>query len=191
MGDSAIVDVDAYSGQKFKGIVTKIASSNTSASGSASASDVTNYEVHIRLLPESYASLLTNNKRSPFRPGMNASVDIQTITHTNSLAVPINAVTTRVADATAQKENNKENASAVNTDEIQEVVFVVSADKKSVKKVAVKTAIQDINYIEVTSGLKAGDEVVSAPYNVVSKVLNDGAKIAIVPKEQLFDTAGN
>lgn len=100
LNDSALVEVDAYTNRKFRGIVTKIASSNTTAATSTQATsgtDVTNYEVHIRLLPESYRDLLkeSSSKSSPFRPGMNASADIQTKTHSGKLAVPINAVTTR------------------------------------------------------------------------------------------------
>ncbi len=210
--DSALVEVDAYSNRKFKGIVTKIASSNTTAAQAtlaAASTEVTNYEVHIRLLPESYNDLLTGKKSkvSPFRPGMNASADIQTKTHTNVLAVPINAVTTRdkkgenpnAAKADQKNNNNNENndnnnnndASPVNMEDLEEVVYVLQPDKTTVQKVKVKTDIQDINNIEIVSGLKPGDMVVTGPYNLVSKTLKDGDKVKVVPKEQLFEeTAG-
>ena len=201
LNDSALVEVDAYTNRKFKGIVTKIASSNTTAASSQSTStDVTNYEVHIRLLPESYRDLLDNSKGRafPFRPGMNASADIQTKTHLNALAVPINAVTTRDKNGdkqTAAKDKDKDAdnsnngpAAPVNEDDIEEVVFVLQADKITVKKVKVRTDIQDINYIEILGGLKAGEEVVTAPYNLVSKTLKDGDKVKVVPKEQLFES---
>ena len=203
LNDSASVEVDAYANKKFKGIVTKIASSNTSAAQTSltsnTSTEVTNYEVHIRLLPESYEDLLTENKSkvSPFRPGMNASADIQTKTHTNVLAVPINAVTTRDKkgdNPNATKDdkkanNNKDNVieTAVNLEDIEEVVYVLQPDNTTVKKVKVKTDIQDINYIEIVSGLKPGDMVVTGPYNLVSKTLKDGDKVKVVPKEQLFD----
>ncbi len=204
LDDSAIITVDAYTNRKFKGIVTKIASSNTTASISTqvSTTDVTNYEVHIRLLPESYKDLINDkNRRSfPFRPGMNASADIQTKTHSNVLAVPINAVTTREKNSDKQithkevkvdeKEdgNGDKDAQPVNEADIEEVVFVLQPDKVTVKKLKVKTDIQDINYIEIIEGLKGGEEVITGPYNVVSKTLKDGQKVKIVTKEQLFET---
>lgn len=205
LNDSALVEVDAYANRKFKGVVTKIASSNTTAAQSStvstvSSTEVTNYEVHIRLLPESYEDLLADErfKTSPFRPGMNASADIQTKTHNYVLAVPINAVTVRdkkgdkpVKDKNDEKENNnnenKQDDSPVNIEDLEEVVFALQSDRTTVRKVKVKTDIQDINYIEIVSGLKIGDEVVTGPYNLVSKTLKDGDKVKVVPKEQLFD----
>ena len=199
LGDSALVEVDAYNNRKFKGIVTQIASSNTSASAAASTSnDVTNYKVHIRLLRESYNDLFdaTRPRYFPFRPGMNASADIQTRTKNNVLAVSINAVTTRekgtdkVAgenkDKDKPKENNSNDESKAAAADLDEVVFVMQPDGK-VKKLVVKTGIQDINNIEVSQGLKAGDEIVVAPYNVISKTLKDGTKVKVVPKDKLFE----
>lgn len=88
------------------------------------------------------------------------------------------------------KKNDNANTAAgtANDDDIEEVVFVLQADKITVKKVKVATDIQDINYIEILSGLKAGDEVITGPYNVVSKTLKDGDKVKVVPKEQVFDS---
>lgn len=213
LNDSAVIEIDAYANRKFKGIVTKIASSNTTAAQSTvatSSTEVTNYEVHIRLLPGSYKDLMQGNKsrRSPFRPGMNASADIQTKTHTYVLAVPINAVTTRDKNGDKPSKGNRDNnqnnnnensdndndnnqQATVNAEDLEEVVFVLQTDKTTVKKVKVKTDIQDINYIEVTSGLKAGDEVITGPYNLVSKTLKDGDKVKVVPKEQLFEDDTN
>lgn len=202
LGDSALIEVDAYTNRKFKGIVTKIASSNTTAATASQATsntDVTNYEVRIRILPESYQDLLAGNKSisSPFRPGMNASADIQTKTHKNVLAVPINAVTTRDKNGAKHntgKENNKDDnndnapaPSSANSDDIEEVVFVLQPDKIHVKKVKVRTDIQDINYIEILGGLKGGEEVITGPYNVVSKTLKEGDQVRVVPREQLFE----
>jgi HlyD family secretion protein len=199
LGDSALIEVDAYTNRKFKGLVTKIASSNTTAAtGSqvASYTDVSNYEVRIRILPESYRDLLEgkNATRSPFRPGMNASADIQTKTHTNVLAVPINAVTTRDKNGDKPnngKENNKDNnnepASTAAMDELEEVVFLIQPEKATVRKVKVRTDIQDINYIEILGGITGGEEVVTGPYNVVSKTLKEGDKVKQVQKEQLFE----
>ncbi len=98
LGDSANIEVDAYSNRKFKGIVTQIASSNNGAATQSALSntstDVTQYKVYIRLLPESYMDLIGKGS-FPFRPGMSANADIQTKTHQNVLSVAINAVTTR------------------------------------------------------------------------------------------------
>jgi len=207
IGDSADVEVDAYNNRKFKGIVTQIAASTaTSASGVAAATsnDVTNYEVRIRLDRSSYSDLIDakNPKKFVFRPGMNASADIKTKRHDNVLSVPINSVSARVKgsdksveDKKKEDKKNKPNDdqdnqdnsnAAVNSDELEEVVFVLQKDGK-VKKTIVKTGIQDINYIEIIKGLNAGDEIVTGPYNAVSKTLKDGNKVKVVPKDKLFE----
>ena len=204
-GDSALVEVDAYNNRKFKGIVTKIASSSTSsATATAVSNDVTNYKVHIRLIPESYKDLIDPKRPKvfPFRPGMNASADIQTNTKPNVIAVPINAVTTREKGTDKTVAEKKEEKKAAQTagmqeevktglsDDLDEVVFVLQSDG-TVKKVKVKTDIQDINYIEIFDGLKEGDEIVTLPYNVVSKILKDGTKVKVVPRDQLFEPKKN
>jgi HlyD family secretion protein len=194
LGDSAVVTIDAYNDKKFKGIVTQIASSNNGAAGAGAlttSSDVTQYKVYIRLLPESYMDMIGKGS-FPFRPGMNASADIQTKTHRNILSVPINAVTTRDKnDSTAATAKAKDNTAGGNTgtnpaDEPDVVVFIVDKDKK-VSKAKVKTDIQDLNNIEITSGLKEGDEVVTGPYDVVSKTLKEGDVIKQVDKNELFN----
>jgi HlyD family secretion protein len=126
---------------------------------------------------------------------MNASADIQTKTKANVLSVAINAVTTRekgtdkLVGADKEKkveEGIQETSKTTLAADMDEVVFVLQADG-SVKKVKVKTDIQDINNIEITEGLKDGDEVVSAPYNVVNKILKDGMKVKKVEKDKLFE----
>jgi len=201
IGDSADIEVDAYNNRKFKGAVTEIASSTKTSLTSASTNDVTNYEVRIRLDRESYKDLLDSagKKRFPFRPGMNASADIKTKRHDNVLAVPITSVNARVKGsdksmADKKKEDEKikkdeDESDQANTgydDELEEVVFVLQPDGK-VKKVVVKSGIQDINYIEILSGLKAGDEIITGPYNAISKTLKDGTKVKVVPKDKLFE----
>jgi HlyD family secretion protein len=198
LDDSALVEVEAYGARKFKGLVTKIASSSTSTGASAATTnDVTNYKVHIRLLRDSYKDLIDPKRpRSfPFRPGMNASADIQTNTKENVMAAAINAVTTRepgtdkVVDTkknTKQEEGMQEQTKNTLATELDEVVFVLQPDG-TVKRVKVKTGVQDINYIEITSGLKGGEEIVIAPYNVVSKTLKDGMKVKVVPQDKLFE----
>jgi HlyD family secretion protein len=198
MGDSALVEVDAYSNRKFKGIVTKIASSNTTAASTTTATtnDVTNYKVHIRLLADSYNDLIASGRRFPFRPGMNASADIQTTTKHNVISAAINAVTTRKKGSDEVADNKKEEKKEEEgiqetvkvglTSDLDEVVFVLQKDN-SVKRVKVRTGIQDMNHIEILSGLKAGDSVITAPYNVVSKILKTGTKVKVVPADKLFE----
>lgn len=201
--DSAIVEIDAYNNRKFKGLVTKIASSNTGTSQLATANDVTNYKVHIRLLAESYNDLFDPSKPNsfPFRPGMSASADIQTKRHEKAVSVPINAITTR--EKNSDKPVNKSKATAgeraanENPDrpdesrtvslDLDEVAFILQTDGK-VKKVIVRTDIQDLNHIEVLSGLKEGDQVVNGPYSTVSKTLKDDMKVTVVDKDKLFET---
>ncbi len=194
LGDSAVIDIDAYSNRKFKGIVTQIASSNNGASTQSAlantSNDVTQYKVYIRLLPESYMDLIGKGS-FPFRPGMSASADIQTKTHKNVLSIPINAVTTRDRNDSTKSVDKKTDDADIKpvtstTDDLDVVAFVVGKDNK-VKKVKVKTAIQDINYIEIIEGLNEGDEVVTGPYDVVSKTLKVDAIIKKVDKKELFE----
>jgi HlyD family secretion protein len=195
LGDSALVTVDAYSDRKFKGIVTQIASSNngaaTASALSGTTSDVTQYKVYIRILKESYMDLLGKGS-FPFRPGMSANADIQTKTQKNIVSVPINAVTTRDKnDSTGKDKKKTDDANntaevTVSADDLDIVVFVKGADNK-VTKVPVKTGIQDINYIEITSGLKGGEEVITGPYDVVSKQLKKGTQVKVVDKKELFE----
>lgn len=201
LGDSADVEVDAYNNRKFKGVVTQIASSTKGGAQSLASTDVTQYEVRIRLDRESYKDLVdpSRPKKFPFRPGMNASADIKTKRHENVLSVPINAVTTRVIGsdktiADKKKEEQKKQEAAgekeenaiVASDELEEIVFVVQKDGK-VKKLVVKSDIQDINYIEIRSGLNEGDEVVTGPFNAINKTLKNGTAVKVVPKDKLFE----
>src|SRR5690606_13061827 len=99
IGDVADVEIDAYNDRKFKGVVTKIASSVKSAlAGTTTTNDVTNYEVRIRLDKSSYQDLLdaSKGKKFPFLPGMNARVEIKTKQKDNVVSVPIAAVNARI-----------------------------------------------------------------------------------------------
>ena len=173
-GDTAVVEVDAYSDRKFKGIVTEISRSANNAGGMQLNTDhVTNFEVKIRLVKSSYTDLLAKSK-SPFLPGMSANVEIQTQVKKDILCLPIEAIGTRVKDST--KSTSEE-------DELDEVVFKVENGKAA--KIIVFTGIQDSRYIEILSGLKDGEEVIVGPYDAVSKKLDVDKKVKIVAKKIL------
>ncbi len=161
--DTASIEVDAYPGRKFKGVVTQIA--NSAKNLSAGADQVTNFEVKVLILPgeggEKEISTL-------FRPGMSASVSIQTDKKFGAIAVPLQAITTR---SDLQKDTSKKSLS-----EVIEQIFVVKGDTVEVR--VIKTGIQDLNYIEVSQGLNEGEEVVTGPYSAISKTLKSGTKVS-------------
>lgn len=177
IGDEANVEVDAYLKKKFKGVVTSI---SNSASTTLTSDQVTNFKVKVRILKDSYQDLLEGKPAaySPFRPGMTATVDIITTTKNNVLAVPISSVvvksdTTAVKDFTVEDPNEKK--TAPKSDKKFECVFVKVGDKAKIR--IIKTGIQDDTNIEVMSGLKPGDVVITGPYTTVSKELNSGDKV--------------
>jgi HlyD family secretion protein len=153
--------------------------------------------VRIRIDPSSYNDLIdpSKPKKFPFRPGMNASADIKTKRKDNVVSVPIAAVAARVkgsdksvADEKKEKEKGKDpNAEEVNIsgDELEEVVFVIKQDG-TVEKRTVTTGIQDMNFIEITTGLKEGEQIVTAPFDAVNKTMKSGDKVNIVTKDKLF-----
>ncbi len=174
-GDVAKVLVDAYLKKQFKGVVTSI---SNSASSTLTSDQVTNFKVKIRILKESYEDLVVGKPSaySPFRPGMTATVDISTKTKKNVLSVPISAVVIK-SDTTAAKEvkiskDLDEKNAAPKSDKKFECVFVKVGDKAKIR--VIKTGIQDDANIEVKSGLKKGDVVITGPYTTVAKELNSG-----------------
>jgi HlyD family secretion protein len=179
LNDSAFIEVDAFPDRRFKGIVTEIANSATTTG--LTTDQVTNFEVKILIVKESYSDLIAKDRPQPFRPGMSASVDILTESKTNVLSVPLQSVTL-MADSLLNPDSimNKTSETKAN-----EIVFVNNDGK--VKTTVVKTGIQDNNYIEVISGLTEEQEVVTAPYNVITKKLKDGSQIKRVSKEELTD----
>lgn len=183
LGDTAFVETDAYRNRKFTGVVSKVSVSgqNTGSALQTSSSDqVTNYTVHVLILPESYEDLAARigPKGFVFKPGMTAFVEIQTRKERDVLSVPVNAVTTR---------DWPDSVKDAKSDMIRQVVFVRDAKTNEVKLRDVKTGIQDNNHIQILEGLKPGDEVVIAPYSAVSRSLKDGNKIEVVKKETLYE----
>jgi HlyD family secretion protein len=191
VNDDVDIEVDAYLGQKLKGKVTEIANSATGTGTVAALNtdQVTNFVVKIRIDPASYAELIKDGRRYPFRPGMSASVDIYTQVSEGVLCVPIIAVTARDDEkdkAEDSKYPGQEEDQAPQTNEkakeIKEIVWVVQAGTVSQREV--KTGIQDNDNIEVTSGLQEGEEVVTGPYSAISRKLKDKDKITIKDKNK-------
>lgn len=186
MNDTAYVEVDAYEDQKFIGIVTSIAKSANNLQ-TVTADAVTEFEVKIRMERDSYKQLL-EKRNFPFLPGMTANVEIITNRKNNVLAVPLAAVTVRKGGEKKEekggwgkkKDDDNEDKDSKNAtkEKVKEVVFVRDGDNQ-VKKVEVKTGISDFENIEILSGVEEGKEVVVAPYNAVSKTLEDESKVRI------------
>ncbi|MGO1243638.1 efflux RND transporter periplasmic adaptor subunit [Sphingobacterium sp. JB170] len=176
--NSATIEIDAFQGRKFKGTVTEISSSSTSSGAEAiatTAEQVTNFNVKVRIEPESYEDLLKTNSEntSPFRPGLSATVQIHTKSD-KGLVVPIQSVTVRASEGKDDSLSNEE---------MKEYVFVVQGEV--VKQTEVTTGIQDDSEIIVKSGLEKGDEVVSRPFNAISKILQNETKVKKVDASEL------
>ena len=190
--DTANIQIDAYMKRKFQGRVTEIASS-ANVTG-ATTDQVTNFNVKILLLQESYKDLLVSDTHKyPFLPGMSATVEIRTKTRRNVISVPIQAVTTRSGDGSSKKATNQPEIEGANPKvekgtlkepEQFEVVFVKRKDLA--RQVKVKTGIQDNTNIEIIEGLGTDDEVVIAPYGLISKTLKDSTVIEVVKIADLY-----
>jgi HlyD family secretion protein len=202
--DTALIEVDAYPDTKFKGVVSEIpVSANTTG---VTTDQVTNFMVKILLLPESYQDKISVSNPYPLRPGMSATADIQTDRKTGIYSIPIQAVTTRMdttgratidedqqigtlsSDGTVSNETIASEEVQSN-DEPMIVVFVVSDGKALMKEV--KTGIQDNNYIEITEGLNADDQIIVAPYSAISRQLRNDLNVEVVSEEALFEGDNN
>lgn len=190
VGDKARITIDAYPGRRFAGTVKEIASA-AKTTGANTQEEVTNFQVKIRIV----------DKDVRLRPGMSASVDIETRTVTDVVAIPIQAVTVRSREgsktieqlasdrerkaretqgegaAAAVNEKRQKEAERSDRDALQRVVFFHTGD--TVKMVPVETGIGDTSHIEIKAGVKVGDEVVSGPFSVITRSLKDGSKIRI------------
>lgn len=184
MNDTALVEVDAYLGRKFKGIVTEIPIS--AATVGLATDQVTNFNVKILLLPDSYNDLVTEKSPTPFRPGMSATADIQTSHKYNIFTIPIQSVTTR--PDTAKQERFKDNTKKEEEEGFKQeelvVAFIAVGDTAFMK--VVETGIQDDKYIEILSGIEEGQEVVVAPFSAISKRLEDKSLLEKLSMEELF-----
>jgi HlyD family secretion protein len=188
--DTTFIEADAYRSRKFKGIVSQIAVSSGTGGGlaqTASTDQVTNYTVHILILPESYEDLTAHLQkgRFVFKPGMSSSVEIQTHKERDILSVPVNAVQKRDWPDSVK---NKHKEEGLENNDIRQVVFVLDEKTKTVMMRDVKTGLQDNEYIQILDGLREGEQVVTAPYGAVARILKDKSKVQVVKKEDLFET---
>ncbi|HKZ37105.1 MAG TPA: hypothetical protein VJ184_05615, partial [Chryseolinea sp.] len=192
LGDTAIIDVDAYSSDKkeFKGVVTLIA--NT-AKDKVSADAITEFEVRILILSSSYQDLVKAGNKFPFRPGMTASVDIMTTTKKNILSVPLASVTTRNPEEEKKSEEEKNQNSNAKPTAVDQSKVAKKTDDKTVifindkgvaKMVEVKTGISDYDNIEILSGINDSTEVITGPFLAVSKRLKEGDKVRQMEKKE-------
>lgn len=188
VGDRARITIDAFPNRKFNGTVREIGATAKTL-GANTQEEVTNFQVKVRV--ESAGAAL--------RPGMSANADIETQTVTDVIAIPIQSVTVRSREGNKtveqvagdrekkDRENQGEGAAAAvderkqreneksDREKLQRIVFVVEGDH--VKQVPVETGIADTSQIEIKSGLKAGDEVVSGSFSVITRKLKDGMKV--------------
>lgn len=172
VNDSTNVEVDAYLKREFKGVVTEI--SNSAIEG-LTADQVTNFKVKVKILKSSYEDLLEGKAEnySPFRPGMTATVDIITRKKDNVIGVPISAIVIR-SDTTSTPGQKPAVAA---TDKKFETVFVKEGNLAKLR--VVTTGVQDNRNIEIVSGLKEGETVITGPYNTVTKSLKDGDEVNV------------
>ncbi|TDG35264.1 efflux RND transporter periplasmic adaptor subunit [Pedobacter changchengzhani] len=189
VGDNASIEVDAFSDQKFKGIVTEIASSSTAVGAASSSVDqVTNFSVKVRITES-----LEGKQQSKFKPGMSATVDIESES-LKGLSIPIQAVFTDTKKPADDKSGGNDGNQAsmdkqkakLNDKAVKQFVYVLNANK--VKKVEVTTGIQDDQFIIIKSGLKSGDEIVTGPYSAIQNKLKDGLIVEKTTKDKLFTT---
>lgn len=200
VGDTALIEVDAHNNRKFKGVVTEVA--NSANTLGVSSDQVTNFPVKIRIIRSSYVDLIDakHPDRYVFLPGMSATVEIQTNSVYNIISVPIQSVSTRLdtaakngkdAEDTKDRMGDEDNivvgdSKNKENKEVKKAIMCVFIYRDGIAKlVGVKTGAEDNMYIEIVSGLKEGDEVIAAPYNSISTLLFNGAKVEKVTKEQL------
>lgn len=167
IADTAHIEVDAYPNRKFTGIVTQIANSAKNADLSTASDQVTNFEVHVKILPESYVDLYKNSP-IPFRPGMSASANIITERCYNVLTVPLQAITTR-PDLTEDS----------GTEGVTEYLFTYDKNSSTAKATVVKTGIQDMRNIVVTEGISDSTMIITGPYSAITRELQNGTKVII------------
>jgi HlyD family secretion protein len=189
IGDKADVKIDAYADRKFHGVVQQIANTGKTT-GAGTQEEVTNFEVKIRIEDHDMA----------LRPALSCTADIETNMVRDAVAVPMQSVTIRTGDtnlspeeiekhkqkiAARDKDDNKAEVSnerlekqtqKEEREKLAKVVFLKNGNKAHMVKVT--TGIADDSYMEIKSGIKPGDEVISGSYSAISRKLKEGAKVA-------------
>jgi HlyD family secretion protein len=185
LGDTASIEVDAYLKRKFTGIVTEIA--NSAKAQGITTDQVTNFEVKVRIMKSSYQDLIDERRPdlSPFRPGMNATVDIRTARKSNIVAVPLEAVTARTDTSSGKGRSAVEKLMGTRSD-AEPITCVFTEREGKAHLIPVSTGIQDDKFIEITSVLEAGAVVITGPYDLVSQKLAPGDKVKVVAKDELY-----
>ena len=189
LNDTALVEVDSYKNETFKGIVTEIGNTALNAIGDQmNLNQVTNFSVKIRILPESYAHIVSGKGEnySPFKPGMSATVDIVTEKSDRALSIPIKAVASRddTTSATLLDKLSRESTQESAPEEPFTVVFLLNTETNLATIRVVQTGIQDDKYIQVTQGIAENEEIITGPYEVVAQSLKPGDEVTIRKKEQ-------
>ncbi len=185
-GDTALLEVDAYLDRKFKGIVTEIANAAKNIGG-MSTDQVTNFSVKISILKDSYVDLISENAAWPFRPGMSATVEILTKTGKDLLTVPIEAVITRSDTTGSGNRFQAKSDTLIRNKDEKDIVCVFLYDNGIARLTPVETGIQDNRYIEITSGIEEGVEVIRGPYDVVSRKLKNRDEVERSTQEEVFN----
>lgn len=180
VGDTARIEIDAFGDRVFRGVVTKIGNTAKTA-GFGTQDQVVNFEVRIKLI----------DVDKNLRPGMSSTAKIETETIKNVLSVPLQSVTARnaseLANGKKDKKKKKDKVLVVKKEnksrpKLQEIVFVVKDGKADIAKV--KTGISDDNYIQIKSGLKENQEVVTGSYRAISRELKKGSTVRIEKKRK-------
>jgi HlyD family secretion protein len=188
IGDKTNVKIDAYGERKFHGMVQQIANTGKTT-GAGTQEEVTNFEVKIRI----------NDHDVALRPGLSCTAEIETNMVKDVVAVPMQSVTIRTGDSNlspeeiekrkqkaAARDKGDNNAEFANErqekqaqkeerEKLAKVVFLKNGNKARMIKVT--TGIADDSYMEIKSGIKPGDEVISGTYSAISRKLKDGAKV--------------
>ncbi len=179
LGDTALIDVEAYDDREFKGVVIQVSSSAAnSGSQQLTTEQVSNFTVKVYLLPSGFQDIAhSKTGKFPFLPGMSATTDIITERKKDILLVPIEAVTTR-----KEERSDSTGSQSGRDDDYKEVVFVIREGKAEMRKV--QTGIQDDRNIEIIEGLKEGEEIAVGPYTTVQQILDDGDEVKIIEKKK-------
>ncbi len=182
IGDTTRISVDAYPDRKFNGTVYEIANT-AKTTGVGTQEEVTNFEVKIRIIDKDVA----------LRPGMSMTADIETETKSDVFAVPIQSVTTRAPKQEEKKEGEKKDQPQQpqgqtggfgSAEKAIEVVFTIENGKA--KMIPVKRGINDDAYVELSKGVKGGEEVVSGSYKAINRDLEDGLVVKVENTQKKF-----